>query len=67
MTNNYEPHKSVMDQILDAMFTKLKENEDFNNDAINKLEKLRENCELSKSEKIRNAILPTVEENGENN
>ena len=67
MSNNNILHKSITDQILDEMFIKLRENDSFDNDSINKLEKLRTNFELNKLVKVHNAICSSPEENNEIN
>ena len=65
MPNNNVLHKSISDQILDKMFVKLRENNFFDDDITNKLEKIRNNSELNILEKVRNAIFPLLEEDNE--
>lgn len=67
MPNNNVSHKSITDQILDEMFVKLRENNYFDNDTTNRLEELRNNSELNKLAKVRNAIFPLLEEDNEIN
>lgn len=67
MPNNNVSHKSITDQILDKMLVKLRENNDFDNDTINRLEELRNNSELNKLAKVRSAIFPLLEEDNETN
>jgi len=65
MPNNNVSHKSISDQILDKMFVNLRENNFFDDDIISKLEKIRNNSELNKLEKLRNIIFPLLEEDDE--
>jgi len=67
MPNNNVSHKSITDQILDKMFVKLRENNYFDSDTTNRLEELRNNSELDKLAKVRNAIFPLLEEENEIN
>jgi len=67
MPNNNVSHKSITDQILDEMFVKLRENNYFDSDTTNRLEELRNNSELDKLAKVRNAIFPLLEEDNEIN
>jgi len=67
MPNNNVSHKSITDQILDEMFVKLRENNYFDSDTTNRLEELRNNSELDKLAKVRNAIFPLLEEENEIN
>ena len=61
MPNNNVSHKSISDQILDKMFVKLRENNFFDDDITNKLEKIRNNYELNILDKVRNSILQILE------
>ena len=67
MPNNNVSHKSITNQILDEMFVKLRENNYFDSDTTNRLEELRNNSELDKLAKVRNAIFPLLEEDNEIN
>lgn len=67
MPNNNVSHKSISDQILDEMFVKLRENNYFDNDTVNKLEELRNKSELNELVKVRNAIITLSEEDNETN
>jgi hypothetical protein len=67
MPNNNVSNKSITDQILDEMFVKLRENNDFDNDTVNRLEELRNNSELNELKKVHNAIIPPSEEDNETN
>lgn len=67
MLNNNVSHKSITEQILDEMFVNLRKNNYFDDDTVNKLEKLRNNSELNELVKLRNVFIPPSEENNETN
>lgn len=50
------PGKSIVDQILDRMFILLEEHEEFDEQALHALQKLRDNGTLSKQSHIQQAL-----------
>jgi hypothetical protein len=50
------PGKSIIDQILDRMFTLLEEHEEFNEQTLHALQELRDNGTLSKQAHIQQAL-----------
>ena len=56
MTDNGDPGISLVDTILNKMFSNLKEREEFDDKAISNLQELFEKGELNKIEKISDTL-----------
>jgi len=63
MSTSTEIQKSISEQILDELIARLREQEEFDESVVDKLQRLAQNGELKKSQQIVSAIRVQPEQN----
>lgn len=67
MTENEDPNISLVDTILNKMFSNLKEREEFDEKTVSNLQALSEKGELNKAKKVTDTLKDTGGEDLETN